>query len=93
MKDALGHGSNGSGDGTMVEALRARLPQSKILRGGGIPQSSNAAAAQALFHTLKSTQAPVHEVMTGGQDAVRGIRKPGHSFAGGPITDLKGRGR
>lgn len=44
MKDALGHGSNGSGDGTLLEALRARLPHSSLLRGGGIPSASSKAA-------------------------------------------------
>lgn len=60
MKDALGHGSNGSGDGTLLEQLRARLPHVTILKGGGIPQSSNATAGAAL---ASKTKAPVHPSM------------------------------
>lgn len=59
MKDALGHGSNG--DGTLQEALRARLSHVSILKGGGLPQSSNAAAGAALMSTMGRTtiKAPV----------------------------------
>lgn len=57
MKDALGHGSNGSGDGTLQEALRARLSHVTILKGGGVPQSSNKAAGDALSSALMKTQA------------------------------------
>lgn len=68
MKDALGHGSNGSGDGTLLEALRARLPHTTLLRGGGIPQSSNKAAGDALAGALTRTQAPVHPAFSFGVD-------------------------
>lgn len=60
MKDALGHGSNGSGDGTLLEQLRARLPNVTILKSGGIPQSSNATAGAAL---ASKTKAPDHPAM------------------------------
>ena len=61
MKDALGHGSNG--DGTLQEQLRARLTHVSILKGGAIPQSSNAAAASSLAGSLRRTQEPVHPSM------------------------------
>lgn len=68
MKDALGHGSNGSGDGTMLEALRARLPHVSSLKGGGIPQSSNKSAGDALMGSLQKLQAPVHPSFSFGVD-------------------------
>jgi len=55
MKDALGHGSNGSGDGAMLDALRARLTHVTSLKGGGIPQSSNASASAALMSAMGKT--------------------------------------
>lgn len=91
MKDAFGHGSNGSGDGTMLEALRARLPNSALLRGGGIPSASSRAAVVA-----ERPAAPVHQAMaptTGGRDLVRGMRGTDmkHNWSANPIGDLKGK--
>lgn len=96
MKDACGHGSNGSGE-SIAEILRSRLPGSRLLKGndgGGQPMTSNAAAAEVLTSALKSTQAPVHPAMSTRpansvvqqfRDGPRGSR----SF-GGPISNLKG---
>lgn len=94
MKDALGHGSNGSGDGTLTEALRARLSHVSILKGGAVPQSSNASAGAALSGTLQRTQAPVHPSMGGGQSAVRSFRTGGmkHDWSDRPIGDLRPKG-
>lgn len=61
MKDALGHGSDA--DGVLQSQLRARLPHVSILKGGGIPHSSNASAAASLMGALQRTQAPVHPSM------------------------------
>lgn len=93
MKDQLGHGSNGSGDGTLQEALRARLSHVSILKGGAVPQSSNAAAGAALTGALQRTQAPVHAAM-GGQSAVRSFRTGGmkHDWSANPIGDLRPKG-
>lgn len=97
MKDAFGHGSNSHGGQTMADVLRSRLPGSRLLKGndgGGQPMSSNAAAADALTSTLKSTQAPVHQAMAmrSGGDVVSQFRdgpRGSRSF-GKPITNLKG---
>lgn len=83
MKDALGHGSNGSGDGTLLEALRARLSHSTILKGGGIPAASNHDAVVA--HT------PPTPLKMGGASAVREFRGTGvKDWSDHPIGDLKG---
>lgn len=98
MKDAFGHGSNSYGGQTMVDVLRSRLPGSRLLKGndgGGQPMSSNAAAADALTGSLKSTQAPVHVAMSG-QSVAREFRggagsdRGARSFGDRPITNLKG---
>lgn len=98
MKDAFGHGSNSRGGSSLTDALRSRLPGSRLLRGndgGGQPMSSNAAAAEALTSSLKSTQAPVHTAMAG-QAVARAFRGGAGSgrgdryFANDPISNLKG---
>lgn len=98
MKDAFGHGSNMRGGSSLTEALRSRLPGSRLLKGndgGGQPMSSNAAAAEALTSSLKSTQAPVHAAMAmrSGNDVVHQFRdgpRGSRSFGDGTITNLKG---
>lgn len=108
MKDAFGHGSNlrggvsgarGEGaQGAFWDALRARLPNSRVLKGndgGGQPMSSNAAAVASLTNSLKSTQAPVHPAMAmqSGNSVVHQFRdgpRGSRSFGDRPITNLKG---
>lgn len=97
MKDAFGHGSDPRG-ASIADILRERLPGNRLLRsndGGGQPVSSNAAAAEALTSSLKSTQAPVHDAMAmrPANDVVRNFRdgpRGSRSFGDVPITNLKG---
>lgn len=76
MKDAMGHGSNGSGGSQPTFGKKAPpLRRSYLSNGGRGPvrsaiqgNSSNADAARALMGALKSTMAPVHPSMEFGSD-------------------------
>lgn len=93
MKDAFGHGSNAHGR-SLTDALRTRLDHVTSIKkpgpAGGKPMSSNAAAAQALVGSLKSTQAPVHDAMQNISPNDPRVGSRDYDAMGHPRTDKSG---
>lgn len=70
MKDPHGHGSSTHGGGSMLDQLRGRLGNSRVLKGSK-PISDEEVAANL---RTKHGPDPIHPAMSGGMDAVRALR-------------------